>query len=52
MDPVSYNNIYNVVTDLANHGMIKIRKLEYLEKGTFLSTKKKILIICASDDTF
>ena len=42
MDPGSYN-IYNVITDLANHGMIKIQKLEYLEKGTFLSTKKNIL---------
>ena len=52
MDPVSYNNIYNVITDLANHGMIKIQKLEYLEKGTFLSTKKTFSIICASDDTF
>ena len=44
MDPVSYNNIYNVVTDLANHGMIKIQKLEHLEKGIFLSTKKKNIL--------
>ena len=33
------------VTDLVNHDMVKMEKLEYLENGTFLQNKK-ILNMC------
>ena len=34
MQPVSCTNIHYHVTDLINHGMVKIQKLEYPENGT------------------
>ena len=49
MHPVSCTNTHHDVTDLANHSMVK--KLEYLENGTYLFKIKKFLA-CASNDTF
>ena len=44
MHPVSGTNTHHNVTDLANHGWLKIRKLEYLENETQLFYEiKKIL---------
>ena len=34
MYPVSFTNTHPDMTDLANHGMVKNKKLEYLENGT------------------
>ena len=34
MQPVSCTNIHYDVTDLINHEMVKIQKLEYLENET------------------
>ena len=51
MHPVSYTNTHYDVTDLINHGMIKIQKLEYFENGTQLFYKLKKILTCASDDT-
>ena len=42
MHPVLCTNTHYDVTDLVNHGMVKVQKLEYLENGTyfFYETKK------------
>ena len=34
MPPVSCTNTHHGVTDLANYGMVKNTKLEYLNNGT------------------
>ena len=34
MHPVSYTYTHHDVTDLINHRMVKIQKIEYLENGT------------------
>ena len=34
MHAVSCTNTHHGVTDLLNHGIVKIQKLEYLENGT------------------
>ena len=34
MHAVSCTNTHHGVTDLLNHGIVKIQKLEYLEDGT------------------
>ena len=34
MHSVSCNNTHHDVADFANHGMVKLQKLEYLENGT------------------
>ena len=47
-----YINTPHGITDLVNHGWLKIKKLEYLEHGTQPSYKIKALLTCASDDTF
>ena len=39
MQPVSCTNIHHDVIDLVNQGMVKIKKLEYLENGTKISMK-------------
>ena len=41
MQPVSCTNAHHDVTDLVNHGWLKIQKLEYLENGTKLFYEKK-----------
>ena len=33
MHPVSCTNAHHDVTDLTNHGMVKIQKLEFVENG-------------------
>ena len=33
MHPVTYTDTHHDATDLANHGMFKIQKLEYPENG-------------------
>ena len=44
MHPISCTNTHHDVTDLANHEMIKNKKLEYLEKGnTTFQQNKRIL---------
>ena len=35
MHPVSCSNTHYDVTDLINHGWLKIENLEYLENGTY-----------------
>ena len=49
---VSCTNTHGDVTDLVNHGMVKIQKLEYFEKGTKFFCEIKKFLICALDDTF
>ena len=39
MQPVSCTNTHHDVIDLVNQGMVKIKKLEYLESGTKISMK-------------
>ena len=34
MHPVSCTNTHHDVTDLVNHGIIKVQKLEYLDNRT------------------
>ena len=34
MVPVSCTNTHHDITDLVNHGMVKIHTLEYLDNGT------------------
>ena len=34
MHPVSCTDALHDVTDLVNHGMVKMQKFEYLENGT------------------
>ena len=34
MHLISCTNTHRDVTDLINHGMVKIKKLEYIENGT------------------
>ena len=34
MVPVSCTNTHHEITDLVNHEMVKIHKLEYLDNGT------------------
>ena len=47
MHPVLCTNTHYDVTDLVNHGMVKVQKLEYLENGTyFFLRNKKILNLC------
>ena len=52
MLPVSFTNTHHDVTDWVNHGMVKIQKLEYLEKGTYLFYEIRKFLTCALDDTF
>ena len=52
MLPVSCTNTPHDVADFLNHGIVKIKKLEYLENETYLFCKKKKFLACASDDTF
>ena len=52
MLPVSCTNTPHDVTDFLNHGIVKIKKLEYLENETYLFCKIKKFLACASDDTF
>ena len=54
MHPVTLTNTRHDVTDLVNHGMVEIQKLEYLENGTYQDItflRKKKFLACASDDT-
>ena len=52
MHPVSFTNTHHDITDLVNHEMVKNKKLEYLENGTYLFYKIKKFLTCASDDSF
>ena len=46
MHPISCINTHHDVTDLLNHGMVKIQKLECLEKEHNFSMKQKIPNLC------
>ena len=46
MHPVSCTNTNHDVTDLINHGWLKIQKLEYLETEHKFSMKQKALNLC------
>ena len=47
MNPVSCINDLHGVTDLVNHGLFKIQKVEYLENRTKLFFEiKKIFNLC------
>ena len=37
MHLVSFTNTHHGITDLINHGMVKIQKLEYFESGNFFT---------------
>ena len=49
MHLVSCTNPHRDVTDLVNHGTVKIQKLEYLENGAKFFYKIKKILICAID---
>ena len=49
---VSCTNTHHDVTDLVNHGKLKIQKLEYLESGTQFFYEIKKFLTCVSYDTF
>ena len=44
MHPISCTNTHHDVTDLANHEMIKNKKLEYLEKGNITFQRNKRIL--------
>ena len=50
MYPISCTNTHHDVTDLINHGMVKIQKFEYLENGTWLFYERKKSLTCALYD--
>ena len=51
MYPVVCTNTHHHITDLVNHGWVKIQKVEYLENRTYFFCKLKKFLNCASDDT-
>ena len=51
MYSVSYTNSHHGITDLVNHGIVKIQKIKYLENRSQLFYEIIILLTCASDDT-
>ena len=52
MHPVSCTKTHHDITDLINHGSMKIQKFKYFENGTYLSYTIKKFLTCASDDLF
>ena len=46
MHLISCTNTHRDVTDLVNHGMVKIQTLEYLENGTSFFYETKKFLIC------
>ena len=52
MNPVSCINDLHGVTDLVNHGLFKIQKVEYLENRTKLFYEIKKFLTCALHKTF
>ena len=49
---VSCTNAHHDITDLVNHGMVKIQKLEYLENRHKIKYEIKKFLTSASDGTF